>query len=440
MDYPIEVGFNPKFPTVMHIDLNSCFATVEQQANPALRGKPMVVAAFKSPGGCIVAPSVEAKKLGIKTGMAVREGMAIYPKLIVVEPDPWKYRNVHLALKSLLSSYSDNVDPKSIDEFVLDLQSFLTYKLTQNSKSQMPEKMDVVLQILRNTGTEIKKRIKEEVGDWLTVSVGLSTNRYLAKVASGLHKPDGLDFIHHANYLNIFGRLGLTDLTGIKEGNSTRLNKSGINTVMDFYNASPMLLQQAFHAVTGYYWYMRLRGWEVDDQPTKRRSYSNSTALGKNLITADELSPVLCNLVEKMSSRMRSAGYSARGVHLSLAYKRQASGWYGGYWHKGVTLDRNVFVSADIYRVAHALLLQAPHNSPAHIIAVTCFDLHAEEHVQLDLLSQTMKKRHLAQAQDKINDKWGSFVLTTAKMLPGKGMVKDRIAFGGVKELEEIIF
>jgi DNA polymerase IV len=439
MDYPIEVGFNPKFPTLMHIDLNSCFATVEQQANPALRGKPMAVAAFKSPGGCILAASVEAKRYGIKTGMRVKDGKELYPDLIIVEPDPWKYRNVHLALKNLLGSYSDNVDPKSIDEFVLDLQSYLTYRLTLEKDTTVPQKLDQAIELLRTVGNEIKQRIKFEVGEWLTVSIGMSTNRYLAKIASSLRKPDGLDFIHHENYLNVFGRLELTDLTGIKERNALRLSKQGIGTVMEFYEATPMMLQQAFHAVTGHYWYMRLRGWEVDDQPTRRRSYGNSVALGKNLRTSDELSPVLCHLVEKMSARMRHAGYSARGVHLSLAYKGNGQGWYGGYWHKGMTLDRNVFVSADIYRVAHSLLIKAPHVTPVHTIAVTCFDLQTEDHVQLDLLSHTLKKRHLAQAQDQINDKWGKLVITTARMLPQRGVVKDRIAFGGVKELEEII-
>ena len=92
----------------MHIDLNSCFATIEQQANPFLRGKPIAVAAFTSPKGSILAASVEAKRLGIKTGMRVRDGRAIYPKLIVLSPDPWKYRNVHLSLRKLISDYTND--------------------------------------------------------------------------------------------------------------------------------------------------------------------------------------------------------------------------------------------------------------------------------------------------------------------------------------------
>jgi DNA polymerase IV len=429
MDYPINLGFNTKSPTVLHIDLNSCFATVEQQANPLLRGKPIAVAAYNSPGAFILAPSIEAKMWGIKMGMSVRDAREIFPDLIVLEPDPWKYRNVHLALKALLSEYTDDVHPKSIDEFVLDLEG----------SPALPRGM---LQI----GAEIKKRIKDEIGEWLTVSIGISANRYLAKIGSGLHKPDGLDLIDATNHKEIFASLDLTDLTGIKKANAARLNRHGIFTVLDFYNATPMMLQQAFHAVTGYYWYSRLRGWETDDTPSRRRSYGNSVALGKKHVTPRELAPVLAHLVEKMSSRMRSGGYCARGVHLSLAYKHKGlttnekfSHHYSNYWHKGLTTNRLLFSAVEIYDVAYQLLCQAPHTLPVHIIAVTCFDLRTKGKYQLDLLNHTVKKRAMVQAQDKINDKWGDFVLKSARMLIAHSPVKDRIAFGGVKELDEVV-
>ena len=95
--------FNPAPALTMHIDMNSCFASVEQQANPLLRGKPMVVAAYTGPGGCIIAPSIEAKRLGIKVGMRVKDGKAIEPNLVVLSPDPWKYRFVHLGIKRIIS-------------------------------------------------------------------------------------------------------------------------------------------------------------------------------------------------------------------------------------------------------------------------------------------------------------------------------------------------
>ncbi|KKS07701.1 MAG: DNA-directed DNA polymerase, partial [candidate division WWE3 bacterium GW2011_GWE1_41_27] len=94
MDKLTDLSFNPKPPTLMLIDINSCFATIEQQANPQLRGHPVAVAAYDTPSGCILAASYEAKKLGVKTGMRVKEGKLLAPNLTVLTPDPQKYRDV----------------------------------------------------------------------------------------------------------------------------------------------------------------------------------------------------------------------------------------------------------------------------------------------------------------------------------------------------------
>lgn len=115
-------SFNPNTPSAMHIDINSCFATIEQQANPNLREKPVVVAAYPTPHGCILTASVEAKKLGIKTGMRVGDGQKLFKNLVVLTPDPPKYRYVHLKMREPLNHYTDKVTPKSIDEFVLDFE------------------------------------------------------------------------------------------------------------------------------------------------------------------------------------------------------------------------------------------------------------------------------------------------------------------------------
>jgi DNA polymerase-4 len=412
-----KLQFNPKPPTILHIDLNSCFATIEQQANPQLRGHPIAVAAYKTPSGCILAPSVEAKKLGIKTGMRVRDGKLLCPELIVLEPDPWKYRNVHLQFRKLLSTYVETPVPKSIDEFVLNLEGFPSLK-----KGPLW------------VGGDIKKRIKREIGEWITVSIGIAPNRFLAKTASGLKKPDGLEIIDLKNYKEVFSKLELSDLCGIKVNNIVRLNKAQIFTVLDFYSAEPKALQNAFQSVVGYYWYLRLKGWEIDDVEFGRHSYGNSVALSENYQTPEELSPILLKLVEKMSGRMRKAGYRTRGVHVSLLYKN------GAYWHKGVSTDEYLFASGDIYKVAYKILNWSPYKYSVHTIAVSCFNLKKTDFIQLSMLEEVDKKERLTKALDQISEKWGNFVITPAKMLNTENTVKDRISFGGVKELEEFVF
>ncbi len=407
--------FNSSPSYIMHIDLNSCFATIEQQANPFLRGKPVAVAAFTSPGGCILAASVEAKKLGIKTGMRVRDGRAIFPKLVVLPSDPWKYRNVHLKLRRLISDYTNDFVPKSIDEFVLNVEGYP--KLKSESISQ--------------AAGEIKQRIKSEIGEWLTVSIGIATNRYLAKIAAGLHKPDGLDEINKGNFLDIYSKLKLTDLTGIKVRNAARLNGMGIYSVLDFYRAPIWRLRAAFHSITGLYWHTRLSGYEVDNIEFGRRSYGNSVALGKSLSKIEELSPILARLTEKMCSRLRGAGYKASGIHLMLTFKN------GSWWHRGRLLAQPYFDSRDFYKAAFRLLIEADPDSPVLNIAVSCFGLTRANSLQLNFFENIGEKQNLTLAVDDINGRWGGFTVGSARSFGGAKMVMDRIAFGGIKELEE---
>lgn len=408
--------FNTKEPQVMHIDLNSCFATIEQQANPFLRGKPVAVAAYTTPSGCIIAPSIEAKKLGIKVGMRVKDGKMICPGLIILSPDPWKYRNVHLMIRKIISSYTDDFTPKSIDEFCLNLEGYpILFRMNP-----------------QEVGKDIKKRIKKEVGEYLTVSIGIGPNRFLAKLASGLHKPDGLDIIDKNNFLDIYKKLSLTDLNGIKLRNTIRLNSVGIYTVNDFYGASIQLLRSAFKSIGSYYWYLRLRGWEIDDFNFKRSSYGNSFALPTPFSTPNDLSPILSKLVEKMSARIRAAGYKAGGIHLSVLYRD------GGYWHKGMKLETPLFDGRDIYKKAFGLLLSSNLQKPVRELAVSVFNLSKNKFLQLDIFNDQIKKESLVKGIDLVNNRWGNFVITPARMLLGKKEdVPDRIAFGGIKELEE---
>ena len=398
----------------MHLDLNSCFATIEQQANPFLRGKPIAVAAYATPSGCIVAPSIEAKRFGIKVGMRVKEGKLLYPDLIVLAPDPWKYRNVHLALRKIVSTYTGDFSPKSIDEFILNMEG---YPALQKGMFEV--------------AGEIKRRIKQEIGEWLTVSIGIAPNRFLAKTAAGLHKPDGLDEINKDNFSNIYPTLSLTDLCGIKERNAIRLNNMGIYSVLDFYNAPLWKLKAAFESILGYYWYLRLRGWEIDDVDFARRSYGNSFALPKPLQSVEELSPVLAKLVEKTGARFRRAGYKAGGVHLAIFFRD------GTFWHRGVATSKVLFDSRDIYKEAFRLLAGCPYRKPVRELAVSVFNLTHEPSIQLDLFENTERKKKLVEALDMVNERWGNFIITPARMLDTDKAVIDRIAFGGVKELEE---
>ena len=402
--------FNPAPPTLMHIDLNSCFATVEQQANPLLRGKPVVVAAYTTERGCILAASVEAKRLGVKTGMRVGDGIQLIPNLVVLPSDPAKYRFVNRKLLALLEQYSADVEVKSIDEMVL--------------------RVTPVRPPLLKLAQEIKQRIKTEIGEWLTVSIGIAPNRYLAKLASTIHKPDGLDVIDKENIEKVLAGLRLEDLCGIKQGYGARLRRYGITSAITFYHASPKLLTRALASRIGYDWWLRLHGWEASHNwEFGTKSIGHSYALYKPYEPTDtRLHQILSQLVEKMGKRLRDGSYQTQGIHVSCLFTDYTS------WNHGEKLTEPLYASVDLYKKALYLLLQAP-VKPVRLLAVTSYFLTEDLYRQESLLSEEQKKKNLVRALDALDTRWGDFTVFPARMLDMEHKVQDRIAFGGVRSL-----
>ena len=393
--------FNKSKPNVIHLDINSCFATIEQQANPILRDKPLIVCAYTNPSGCILAASITAKKLGIKTGMRVKDARKIYPNVITLLPDPPKYRFIHKAILWIVKDYSSKVSPKSIDEFVFEL----------------PLGVDPI-----KVSGEIKKRIKGEVGEYITVSIGISTNRYLAKVASNLQKPDGLVEINKENVNDVLTRLKLTDLTGIKKGNSIRLRKFGIKTSLDFYNSPIWKLRLAFGGIGGFYWYQRLHGFEIDSFKSKRGMIGNSYAPPPD--KANQVLSIISKLAEKTGFRLRSANLKAMGVHLSLQDRD------GNFWHMGKKLKREIFETKDINFEIKNLLKISPIQTNFRNIAISTFNFKKFDNLQLEIFNDIPKKTNLVKAIDTINKKWGLYTIHMGSMSAHSKVVQDRISFG----------
>lgn len=408
--------FNPAAPTILHIDLNSCFATVEQQANPLLRGKPIGVAAYTTPNGCVLAPSVEAKRKGCKTGMRVKDCRTLCPDIIILSPDPNKYRFVHIKLKQLLSDYTDLVFPKSVDEFVVDLTGSQSLKRGMVTIAQ-----------------EIKQRIKAEIGNYLTVSIGISTNRSLAKLAAGLHKPDGLDVIDVHNYLDIYRHIELIDLPGINVGYQTRMARSGIYSVTDMFLQSIFDLHHSFKSVVGDDWFARLRGWEVDNIEFARKSFGNTHALKIPIIHQDDLFPVMTNLIWKATSRMRIAGYHCYGVGLGFRYRTGES----AYDH--IRSKHALFSSTEIFALLETMFWRMPREYVTNVDVVV-YDLGSSCELQLRWFDRLERQEQLYAAVDKIEHQYGRNTIHPARMLPAKEVILNRIPFGGGKEMEAYVF
>jgi DNA polymerase-4 len=409
----MDLQINTSEPRVMHIDLNSCFATVAQQAHPHLRGKPLAIAAYTTGGGCILATTKEAKRLGIQTGMRVRDARQICPDIIVRENDPDLVRDVSGNFMRICGDYSPEVIPKSIDEIIINFEATGDYH-----KKTLPE-----------IGMEIKKRFRKEIGEWISCNVGISTNRFLAKLASSLHKPDGLDVIDHKNLLDVYSSIPLLQLNGINVRYQRRLNVAGIVTPLDFFFATEATLRrQVFKGVVGNYWYFRLRGWEVDDYRSERKSYGQEYSLGKKTDDPDKLSAVIMMLTEKMGRRLRSRNLVAQGVHLGLLH----DDW--SHWHKGKKFDEILYTTPELFKKAMDIFGHWPERKIVRKVAVTCFYLKPLDTVTPSLFDDDVeRKRKAYKAVDFINDRYGEYVVAPATMMETRKTIIDRIAFAGLK-------
>ncbi len=407
MDLPL----NYNRPLIMHIDLNSCFAIIEQQANPLIRHKPVAIAAYDSPRGAIIASSYEAKAKGVKLMVNVREAKLLCPEVIIMMPDPEKYFDAHRRFKKVLLNYTDKITPKSVDEFVIDFSGSLA---VQRGLS------------LEDIGLRIKEDIKRELGDYVTVNIGIATNRFLAKVAAGLNKPNGLDVITADNLRDIFDQLELVDLPGINRRYEARLNFSGIYTPLQFLEASQVKLKkEVFRSIVGFYWYVRLKGHEIDNVDFGRKSFGQQYALGDKTTDKQKLSRLLMKLCEKTGRRLRRQGYTAGGVHLWLSFENRA------YWSKAQKTKSRVYSTQDIY--LHARRLLSSVNIPARVtnLSISVYNLEPAVPIQLGLFDGTnLDTKSLARAADLINDKYGEFTMVPAIMANMQDVILKRVAFG----------
>ena len=406
--------YNPEVPLVMHVDLNSCFATVEQQSRPMLRGRPVAIVNRRTEHTAIVTASYEAKARGVTVGMKFKEAQVLCPGIVMLESDPAKYRFVYHKMLEIMNSYSAHVTMKSIDEGVIDF-----HQTTEAVRRQS----------LVGIGYEIKQRLRDEIGRAMRCNVGIAPNRFLAKTAAGLHKPDGLDVIDATNLRATLATLKLKGLTGIADRNEERLNAVGIYTPLEFLDASPETLHRmVFKSICGEQWHQRLRGWEVDDVPHPLKTAGRQYVLESNSLSREQIVKRLHHLSEAVGRKIRSQKKAARGV---MVY---AKSYDRGYWHARRMAELPFSSDKAIYSVARQLFLNAPDKIKE--IGVTCYELCDDNDPQLSLFGdQIAEEIRLTTMMDEINNRYGERVIHSADTLGTNNFLKQKIPFGGTRYL-----
>lgn len=408
-------------PYVLFVDMNSFFASCEQQENYWLRGRPVGVCVYTGKYGCVIAPSAEAKDKGVRTGMRLDEAIRLCPDLVPLETHPARYREFHVRMIRVLKKYSEDVIPKSIDEAVVNLHN---YRLIYKDPEEVARK--------------IKADIRNEVGDWLKCSIGIAPNAFLAKLASGLQKRDGLMTISPANIDQVLSGIRLTQLPGIARNMAIRLENAGINTPLDLRHTSAEKLQRACKSVVGLYWHYRLNFAEVD---MKTQEYQGMSAMrsisAQNRRSLPYLESLLLSLCMTLEKRMVTQDLLCTEISIFIKYEGEYS------WKQNIIMQSPV---QDGIQLLHLIRLRMKRfeesqrcepliNTNMTMISLGITRFVSAELVQYELFGNDVKKNRLRKVVYNIKEQFGKDKILKASELEEHSILKDVIGFGSVKDL-----
>lgn len=409
----------------LYIDFNSYFASVEQQLNPALRGKPVAVVPVESDSTCAIAASYEAKAFGVKTGTPVYEAKRMCPKLICVLAQHEAYLHFHHRILQEIDKYLPVARVCSIDEVACELMD------NENSFEKATE-----------IAKKIKKGLAAHVGEWIKCSIGVAPNRYLAKLATDMQKPDGLTFIHSTELPQKLYGLNLRDLPGIGANMEKRLFRFRIADLPTLCSLDLKQIRKVWGSVLGERMWYYLRGIDLPDLETKRSSIGHSHVLAPELRPPQKARSVAVRLTLKAASRLRRMNYVASFFTLSLRtgkgdqYQASAKCWQAS--------DTPTFLKL-LSSLWDQLMKEANHQEIKKV-SVTLEELTESSSIHPEFLieSTDLKKRaradRLSGALDQINRRYGRDTILLG-ILPneGKSFSGTKIAFTRIPDEEEFL-
>lgn len=397
----------------LYVDFNSYFASVEQQLQPGLRGRPIAVLPVLAETTCCIAASYEAKHYGVKTGTRVADARKLCPDIRFVEARPAIYVELHHKLIDAIESCLHVDRVMSIDEVACQL----------TGSDRQPEHA-------RALASRIKHAITGLAGSELRSSIGIGPNVFLAKVASDMQKPDGCVVIEDADLPECLHGLGLRDLCGIGRAMEQRLARAGIRTVRELCRADKDALRRAWGSIEGERVYARLRGEEVVSLPSQRGSVSHSHVLPPALRTPPAAFSVLHRLLQKAAMRLRSYGCIAGAMRVKIKFRNRTT-WerQAGFEPTGDTLK--------LLGVLTSLLRDFPREGGAEplAVAVALSRLNEQENQVRSLFDAGRSHDKLSQIIDSINLRYGRNSLYFGGAHTALHSAPMRIAFSHIPDL-----
>ncbi|HTV05237.1 MAG TPA: hypothetical protein VME86_07695 [Acidobacteriaceae bacterium] len=415
----------------LFLDLNSYFASIEQQLRPELRNRPIAVVPVMADTTCAIAASYEAKAFGVKTGTLVADAKRLCPKIALVEARHEIYVEYHHKIIRAVEKCAPISSVQSIDEMAVNLMG---------REQSLLNALDLA--------RAIKQSIRDRVGHTLRCSVGLAPNRYLAKIASDMDKPDGLVALAPDVLAAALSRLQLRDLPGVGARMERRLHQHHIHTMPQLLSLSREHMNRAWGGINGERLWHWLRGEDFNDSsPDHPKSVSHSHVLPPELRTVEGARAVAHKLLHKAALRLRTAGLWATNVSLSLRYlvPRSSTPSHSSpraAWSHTVS----VIECQDTQTLIEALINlwnlrpQGPaYQRPFHV-GVWLGDLVPNHLHTLSLFSHLETESHrtrLSVTMDALNHKYGLDTLMPGGMLLAKAAAPTRIAFTAIPDLFE---
>jgi DNA polymerase-4 len=429
----VSTAPHPDRFSFLHIDLNSFFASVEQQLHPEYRGKPLAVVPTMADTTCCIAASYEAKAFKVKTGTQVGEAKKLCPGIILIAGDHADYAKYSHAISAAVELACPVAHNPSIDEMVCQLMG----------REQEPPRA-------RQIALNIKESIYKNVGVALRCSIGMAPNRYLAKIASDMQKPDGLIGLLPSQLPRAIAHLELRDLPGVGARTEVRLNKKGITTMEQLLALDRNGMRKLFDSVWGDRMYHWLRGAQTEDatgnnlaQAEVQKSLGHSHVLAPEFRSPEGSWAVAHKLLHKAAMRLRMEHFYTGSLAVTIRYqltrdqadRMKSKKHTSGIKHSGWGMEarfRDCQDTLTLLEILRSLWAQRPQGAEFQkpfFVGITLRNLIPESEYQAELFADPSNRAGLSAIMDKLNLKYGHTTLHFAGMLPARESAPTRIAF-----------
>lgn len=351
---------------IIHVDMDAFFASVEQRDRPDLRGRPVAVGGRPSGRGVVAAASYEARQHGVRSAMASARAQRLCPELVFVRPRFAVYRAESERIRSILAEYSERIEPLSIDEAYLDVTGSTAHA---GSATRIAE--------------AIRRRIRDEIG--LTASAGIATNKFLAKLASDVNKPDGQFLVGPEDGPDFVAGLDIARFHGIGPATARRMRELGIHTGADLRQWSESDLRARFGRVGGRY-HQLARG--IDERPVtrerRRKSVGQETTFAEDVRERTEMEGALQALADRVMQRLQSLDLRARTLTVKARFDDFT------LRTRSRTGEPGFATPEDAERVLPELLRRAvPPGRAVRLLGVTASNLEARDELQGELWDES---------------------------------------------------